>query len=391
MIEDQEGGGDPRQQQDDPSQEPPDGEETPSGKGEPSPDEPPGGKEGGGGTGHDPCEGWDCSDDPSEPPESRCDCEATITCECASGIPGGTIRRVLETLRRELRAPPACPGSPSDARDEFAAALDECEKAYEGIAAVEQSYREYFCQLDCELDKAEEQCRDLVTWSEQVEPGERECIERLWLCCYERPERSLQCECLVRKRDAFEGLKDCLEQARAREARASEDFQAVKAFQATLEGRFAELKKLWERAKSRFDAKQFLAVYALLVEYRRLYHDLGQLVLWEPLSGVTPGPTTHEAHHCETEPSIPDDRCTPPDLEAHDATWLRAALTAALKGLIEARFHRYCWHQDWIDKKHCADTCAAELEEFRGSRRDKFVLEALDCAAELGGEPQAAI
>ena len=148
-----------------------------------------------------------------------------------------------------------------------------------------------------------------------------------------------------------------------------------------MKARFEELKKLWELAKKKFDAKQYLAVYAYLIEYRSIYHNLGQLVLWEPLPGVTPASTVWQ-DWCKDKGTLP-----PPDwivlaLKPYSAKWLRQALMAALRNLIRAKYHRYCWQQHWLDTKHCADRCKTDLDEFRGSRRDKFILEAQDCGVD---------
>jgi hypothetical protein len=372
-------GGDPSQHHDRPQNDEP-GQEH--GTYRPPTDEPPRRKPPGYGDkgGEDPCANRDCGD-PTDTPESGCKCKGGCTCECTMDLPEGTIRRILETLRNEVKAPPACTGSPATAKTDFGKALDDSETEYQNIGSIEQAYRDYHCQIDCELDKAESQCQDMKVWCEQVTASEKKCIETLWLCCYEQRERRLRCECWIRKNGEYEHLHDCLEQAKSREARALEDFKAVKEFQTTLKSRFEELKKLWEEAKKKFDKKQYLAVYAILIEYRNIYHNLGRLVLWKSLPDVTPAAITWGLY-CDEKASLPPANCDRPDFKPYNAKWLRKALMAALRNLIRARYHRFCWHQHWIDTKHCAERCKADLDEFRGSRRDKFILEAQDCGGE---------
>lgn len=319
-----------------------------------------------------PCKDRDDDGGPDEPAKSRCKCTGHCHCDCEMDLPTGSIRRILEELRKELKVPDVCDGVSKDAKNDFEKALDECDKEYQGFDAIVKSYHDYHCAIDCEIDKAEGWCKDIETWCEQLDEDTRKCIKALWKDFYEEEEHDLLCCCWMPARHKYEMLGDCLEQAKGRETITKEDFDKAKNFLAELKARFDDLKKLYDEAKKHLDAKEPKKVCAVLHEFRKVYHGLDQLVLWRDQRKL-----------CKKAVKIAPDTCEPPKLKKRDSDWLRGCLNDALKSLIGAKYRRYCWHQQKLDAECLRDDCKKRLDEFREKRRTQFVLEAQDCPETL--------
>ena len=70
-----------------------------------------------------PCKDRDDDGGPDEPAKSRCKCTGHCHCDCEMDLPTGSIRRILEELRKELKVPDVCDGVSKDAKNDFEKAL----------------------------------------------------------------------------------------------------------------------------------------------------------------------------------------------------------------------------------------------------------------------------
>lgn len=321
----------------------------------------------------DPCKGYGGGND--DPPKTGCRCRGGCKCKCRTKLPEGSIRRVFEALRSEADVPPRCKGAPDDAKTAFTTALDTLETEYQGIAELVKAYRDYHCTIDCDIDKAVDQCKEMRAWCEQVDEQTRACIEKIWRECYEEEELRIECCCLAKRRREFERLNDCRTQSEAREVRAQEDFDTVKAFLATLQGsqgRFTRLTALYDAAKAHVDNKDYEAACAVYFEFQKIYHSLHELDLWKQRQA-----------RCKHGLPPAQSGCNRPiKIKEQGWKWYRGALVDALRALLKAKYRTYCFKQEWIDAKHCMDECARKLQEFRASRQANFILEAQDCGPE---------
>lgn len=307
-------------------------------------------------------------------------------------LPGNDkpIRRLLIVLEEELEKTEA--KNPTDATKKFADDLKDADKQYQGIADIVSKYEKFYDQLDCKLAEVRTWRKDLKTWTEdEVTPKTRKLIRDL-RDEYEAEEKSTKdkvgkcCQWLALrgKLNNLNSLNDCLAKAVRKEEEAKDDNEAYKGLEKTVTDRFAELKSLYEKAKTLWEAEKYNSVYAVKLEFDDVYDHLGTVITWayqqercappKTESGGAYGQRSASGDAQDKEPPESVAPAVPPP-SVED---FRKKLTDALRALIIRKYTRFRWQQYRleleIDIKKFKDAC----DKFRKTRRDEFIQEAQD-------------
>ncbi len=268
----------------------------------------------------------------------------------------GRLLNELQTiLQKELEKNPT-----SEATIEFQKNLENLDKEYKKeIPNIVDNYQQEYQSLVREnLSKAEEQYKKLVNWSDDSDnPGHklREAITELREKFYNDVE-----DCLKVKwdcaREEFKHGKCCRDQALEIKKRTEQQFEHYKKFKETVTTWFKELDNIYKKAETLLDLENYKALYAYRLEFYSILSEVRQLKQNE---------TT---------------RRTPNSTVVKDPEWLKSVLTECLRDSCLATYEYFYWEQKWIELIEEEKKAAENYQNFKNSRRDKFIREAQDVA-----------
>lgn len=247
----------------------------------------------------------------------------------------GSIRDRLEYLRQLVQE-----SAESDAVKELGKDVETLTKIYDGLPDIIAKYRLAHKDFVGSMkDEAKRQWDDLQSWTDdEVAPPIKNKINKL-AGVYAKKSGTLETE-LSAKTKAFRSQKSCLDQARDEEADAQSTFDEAKNFEAKAKAWFTDLTSLHKDAKGYLEAKEYEALYAVSLEFKDIYGKVQEL---------------------ET---------------AKNPEWLKQELRKHLQALIDAKYKRFYWHRDWLDKKEASEVAKKDFDAFKESRRRDFIRDA---------------
>jgi regulator of replication initiation timing len=249
------------------------------------------------------------------------------------------LRRLINALEEILNS---YADTPSDATKKFADDLKDCDKEYQGLADVVKKYKETYDKLDCDLSEADKHEQEInAWWTGKVDDKVKKEIKKRWYKWYEYKEQDICCKWIKARQDFY--LLDCRSQSDKKADDLKEDFDAIKGFEKTLKDRFAELKSLYDKAKSLRDAERFNSVWAVQIEYSKVRKNLGLLQTWEERSKdcEKKAKPQNDQNSNQTGPSI----TTQPDIQIV-AVKETANFTVTAAGTMPLS---YQWKKDGVD------------------------------------------
>jgi hypothetical protein len=278
----------------------------------------------------------------------------------------GPIRRLMDALDELLGG---YEDNPTVATAQLKKDLADCEKEYQGIGDLVKKYEECYATFDCQLSEAKAWQEDIKErCMVNVSQALREQIRTIWEECYEKKGTKLECDWIGR-REVYKALQTCMAQSTTAEEEAKGDYEVVMTFKATIEGRFGDLKALYDKAKKFKDAARYQALCAVGLEFERGYKNLGALNTWAARRAV-----------CN------DQAETVPLLKNRTPEWYREVLTETLRALIFAKFQKFSWHQFFLESETARDRAKRRWDDFEKDRRNKFIQEAEDAEETASAE-----
>ncbi|HYG80279.1 MAG TPA: hypothetical protein VD861_07830 [Pyrinomonadaceae bacterium] len=205
--------------------------------------------------------------------------DTTVECTCEEWpvkVPDETqpFRRLLLALKEALQ------DLPPDTAKKFEDELKDAEKESQGIPAVVAKYKEFYDKLDSRLSEAKCWKEEIARWLKgKLSQAARDAIEEYRRTNYDDPEKKICCDWLA-LRDRLNRLRECLEQAKRTEEERKKDYDDFKAFEKELGARLDKLKTLFEQAKALNAEQRYKAVFAVSLEFRDIYNDLGLVRDW---------------------------------------------------------------------------------------------------------------
>jgi len=338
-------------------------------------------------------------EEPGGVPTGTCTCEKWTVEVPDEDQP---LRRLLLALREAVQE------LPPEAVKKFEDELKDAEKESQGILPAVNKYREFYDKLDCRLAEARTWKADIARWLVgKIDERTKQAVRSFRAEYYDDVERTICCDWIA-LRDRLNGMRDCLVQAQRTEEERKKDYDDFKAFEKTLGERFTQLKSLYDQAKSLLAEQRYKAVFAVSLEYKEVYDNLGLFRDWDYARSQcrTPGAgsdaETVEEEEAAAEGGGYGSRGTTEtettEGEAHgeqqaaegggDAygagglkrRWtpeqFKTTLTSNLRKLILAKYQRFRWQYEFQSAAADAERGERACAAFRDERMKQFVEEA---------------
>lgn len=268
----------------------------------------------------------------------------------------GRLFNELQTrLQKELEKNPA-----SEATTEFKKNLEILDKKYkEEITKIVDDYqKEYQSFVEQKLPNAEKQYKKLAEWTNVINnSGEkfRAAIEKLRKESYDQVESALKEE-WNNARKPFKNDKCCRNKALELKKIAEQEFENHKKFKETVADWFKDLDVIYKKAEEFFNKENYKAFYAYSSEFEPILSEVRQL------------------KKDETETETPTQNSN----NVKDPEWLKKTLTEELRKYCRATYEYFYWENNWIELTEEENKAAQKYQNFKNSRRVKFIREAQD-------------
>lgn len=289
----------------------------------------------------------------------RCHCRSWEIDDSAAS--GGSVRRLIKALEKILEDPET---TPTEATKKFGDDLKDADKEYQAITDVLSKYEKFYDDLECKMAAARNWKEEINAWcKDKVDQSTSDAIKALRRDSYDLEEKDRCCKWIEYRAKLIE-LYDCLKQAGVKVEEATEDYAAIKGLEKTLTDRFADLKRLRDKAETLFKAEQYKSVCAVYLEFEEVFNNLSLVETWD-----------YAVKKCNKEqyamPGSDPKKDWPPEE-------FKKKLSEFLRVLILAKYQRFRWHQQLIERDTDNKTSKEACIKFRKSRQDDFILEAQD-------------